>query len=66
MFDKDDRVLTPLGTGTIVYRRMAAPNYSEAETYSVRLDKPAYVLNSNYQPNYAGTIFLASQVKELS
>lgn len=35
---KGDRVKTPSGIGTVVYVRMAAPDYSKPEAVSVKLD----------------------------
>ena len=51
-FTADDRVLTPQGPGVVVYRRMAPPNYVQAEAYSVRLDGRDHV----------GTMFAAADV----
>lgn len=55
--DAGDRVTTPGGPGSVVYRRMAPPSYSEAAVYSVRLDSRAG------DPRYSGTIYPAGQVK---
>lgn len=57
-FEKGDRVMTPGGVGTVYFKRMAPPNYSEVEAYSVKLDKRAN------DPHYAGSMFFAAEVKE--
>ena len=60
MFDQGDRVDTPGGPGTVVYKRMAAPDFVEVAVYSVKLD------NSHYSPNGStGTLYQAKQVKAL-
>lgn len=38
MFDQGDRVKTPKGPGSVVFRRMAPPSFAAAEAYSVQLD----------------------------
>ena len=54
-FKRGDRVLTPGGYGTVMYVRMAAPEFSTPEAYSVRLDKP--------NPGaYTGTVYPANCV----
>lgn len=64
MFDKGDRVMTPLGPGAVAYRRMAPPTYSEVEVYSVCLDSKKAESEKPPFPSYTGTIFKADQVKE--
>lgn len=56
MFDQNDRVHTPQGHGTVVYRRMASPTFSVPEAYSVRLDR------KDGLPGYSGTMFSADDV----
>lgn len=56
LFEPGDRVTTPHGIGTVWSRRMKGPDYTEAASYSVRLDKKAAL------PNYVGTAVLASEV----
>lgn len=58
MFDRGDRVSTPDGFGTVQYRRMLPPNYSDVEVYSVRLDRKAEGSSS-----YTGTIYKAADVR---
>lgn len=60
MFDKGDRVTTPGGLGTVAYKRMAAPDYSQVEVYSVRLDDKSNIRN------YTGTLYLAKEVSHAS
>ena len=59
MFDQGNRVMTPGGAGTVVYRRMKAPDYYEVAAYSVRLDRLSGVVG------YCGNIYLAHEVKAL-
>jgi hypothetical protein len=58
-FDRGDRVMTPGGPATVVYRRMAAPSYTEAAAYSVRLDCRAA------DPTYSGTMYAAGDVRPM-
>ncbi len=37
-FQAGDKVNTPLGPGTVVYLRLAGPEYREAGMYSVALE----------------------------
>ena len=62
MFDQFDRVLTPEGPGTVVYKRMNPPDYCEPAAYSVRLDSPA----APYHTPGAGTVFPAEKVRAFS
>lgn len=55
-FNKGDRVVTPGGVGSVVYCRMAAPNYDTVSVYSVRLD------HTSHNPNYTGTVYPAKDV----
>jgi hypothetical protein len=55
-FDRGDRVLTPGGIGTIVYKRMAPPDYAHAAAYSVYLER------DRARVGYAGTIYPAADV----
>ena len=57
ILDTGVRVLTPNGPGTIAYKRMKAPSYSEPDIYSVKLD------SKKGFPLYSGTIFPAEQIK---
>lgn len=50
------RVTTPRGPGRVAYIRLAPPDYRAVAAVSVVLDSCRLV------PNYAGTIFLASDV----
>lgn len=58
IFQKDERVNTPQGEGVVVYQRMKAPNYSDAEAVSVCLDSKKDWIGLGY----AGTTFLAEEV----
>ena len=51
-----DRVQTPHGPGTVVYQRMAPPDYTEPRAFSVVLDDLAE------KPGYSGTIIAANVV----
>jgi hypothetical protein len=53
-------VSTPLGLGTVVYVRMAPPNFTEMAAVSVALDAK---LN---RAGYTGTMFDADDVSEVS
>lgn len=64
VFDKGDRVMTHLGPGEVVYKRMAPPTYSEVEVYSVRLDSKKAASEQPPFPSYTGTIVKADQVRE--
>lgn len=56
MFDRGDRVMTPGGMGTVVYKRMEAPDYVQVAAYSVKLD------TAIHNPNYTGTLYPAREV----
>jgi hypothetical protein len=61
-FIKGDRVKTPLGNGTVLWKRMAAPDYIEVDCYSIELDtKKAETLVPPF-PYYNGTVFPAEEV----
>ena len=62
MFEKGERVQTPMGSGSIVYSRMGGKNYSEVEAYSVFLDSKKAEMERPPFPSYNGTIFPASDV----
>jgi hypothetical protein len=64
IFDKGDRVSTPAGTGTILYRRMAAPDYNSVAAYSVCLDTKKIESEKPPFPFYSGTIFKAEEVSQ--
>jgi hypothetical protein len=51
-----DRCSCPGGLGTIVYKRMAAPDYTHVAVYSVKLD------NGVYTNGTTGSIYPASEV----
>jgi hypothetical protein len=57
VFSQGKRVTTPNGPGEVVYVRMAGPDYSKAQAYSVKLD------SKKSNPGYTGTMILASDVK---
>jgi hypothetical protein len=59
IFDRGDRVITPGGTGSIIFKRMKPPTFGEVDVYSVRLDSRA-----KEDPFYSGTIYEAEMVKE--
>jgi hypothetical protein len=58
-FTQGERVRTPLGLGTVVYQRLAAPEYREAEAVSVVLD------SERARIDYRGTILPAGDVEPL-
>lgn len=53
---RGQRVNTPKGPGIVNYWRMAAPNYTEMEVVSVRLE------HREQDIGYEGTIFPINQV----
>jgi hypothetical protein len=55
-FSAGDRVLTPAGLATVVYRRYGT-SLGKVEAYSVRLDLRAE------DPRYTGTIYAAADVR---
>jgi len=57
-FDQGDRVMTPGGVGTVKYRRMGSPDYSEVVAYSVVLD------HANHNPLYTGSLYPAKEVSK--
>lgn len=57
-FETGHPVMTPMGTGIIVFKRMSPPNYSEAAAYSVRLD------SRKHETQYSGTMFSANEVQD--
>lgn len=58
-FEKNQRVSTPEGNGSVVYQRLIAPDYRNAIAVSVRLDKRVSDIS------YHGTIFPADKVTPL-
>lgn len=58
-FYAGDRVSTPQGPATVLYRRMSAPDFARVASYSVRLDSKANALG------YSGTLYAAEQVGTL-
>lgn len=63
-FDKGDRVNTPLGAGSVIYSRMAGPDYCSVAAYSVCLDSRKAESEQPPFPSYSGTVFPAEQVTE--
>lgn len=57
-FNQGDRVMTPGGAGEVVYKRMAAPDYTHVAAYSVKLD------HARHNPLYTGSLYPANEVKE--
>ena len=57
MFDKGDRVITPIGAGTVRFRIMKSPDYSEVLSYSVKLDYTDELL-------HVGSMFPAENVSK--
>jgi hypothetical protein len=66
VFKTGDRVTTPLGDGTVVYRRMRAPTYVHADVYSVHLDAWRAESVCASRSTYTGTIFKAEHVEALT
>lgn len=62
-FDKGNRVMTHLGPGTVVYKRMKPPTFSEVEVYSVCLDSKKAASEQPPFPTYTGTIVKAEDCK---
>lgn len=60
IFEKGDVVITPGGQGTVVYRRMAAPDYNTVAAYSVKLDRAS---NDPTSSASLATIYSAEDVK---
>lgn len=58
VFEAQARVITPEGPGTVIYKRMKPPEYSQVAAYSVRLD------SRKDHPGYFGTIYTPDQLKE--
>ena len=63
-FDKGDPVMTPSGPGTVVYKRMASPDYTTVQMYSVALESRVAESAKPPFPSYSGTAFPADQVSE--
>lgn len=57
VYEAQERVITPEGPGTVIYKRMKPPEYSEVAAYSVKLD------SRKDHPNYHGTIYAPDQLK---
>jgi hypothetical protein len=62
-FDKGDRVITPYGVGSVLYKRMAGPDYVEVAAYSVYLDHKKAEAEKPPFPFYNGTICKAEEVQ---
>jgi hypothetical protein len=54
------RVVTPLGSGVVVYVKLAPPDFLEPDVYSVRLDHRA----GQFIHRYQGTVIPAADVKK--
>jgi hypothetical protein len=63
IFDKDQHVITPLGSGVVVYALYNPPDYTEVAAYSVMVFSKFEASLLPPYPNYHGTIFPAEQVK---
>lgn len=64
-FKLGQRVLTPQGTGRIRYIQYSAPEYINPTHINVILDRHSSNFSYNGEdPNYAGIMFSADQVKE--
>jgi hypothetical protein len=61
-FNKGDRVMTPGGAGSVVYKRMRGPTFSEVDVYSVFLDTKKEECLKPPFPSYTGTIYKAEMV----
>jgi hypothetical protein len=61
IFEKNDRVKTPLGPGVVVYKRYGS-NDNEVAAYSVALDHKVAATQVPPFPSYSGTIFAAHDV----
>jgi len=57
LFDKDDEVMTPDGLGTVSFRIMSPPDYTNVQVYSVKLYSKRQMLH------YAGTMYAANEVQ---
>lgn len=64
IFDKGDRVMTPDGPGSVVFRRMGGSFYADVKAYSVCLDHKKAESEKPPFPSYTGTMYPASDVKE--
>lgn len=64
MFDKGDRVNTPNGPGSVIYKRMAGPDYTRVAMYSVCLDYRKAESEQPPFPNYSGSAFPAEEITE--
>jgi hypothetical protein len=63
IFKAKDRVKTPYGVGSIIYTRMAAPNYNEVAAYSVCLDSKLNASRLPPFPFYNGTMCSPEEVE---
>lgn len=64
VYDKGDRVTTPGGSGTVVYRRVLGPDFQQVGHYSVALDHKVAEQDRPPFPSYTGTIYPASEVTD--
>lgn len=65
MFDRGDRVNTPMGYGTVISKRMSAPDYIEVAAYSIFLDSKKEEMEKSPFINYSGTMFIAKDINKL-
>ncbi len=66
--DAGDRVVTPLGAGVVVYRRMQPPEYSRPAAFSVKLDGKEHegTMVSAVDVRWEGWVFDAGRTSKLS
>lgn len=64
VFDRNERVITPLGPGKVISRMMKPPYYTEVASYSVLLDSKVAASEKPPFPTANGTTFKAEDVKE--
>lgn len=64
LFNRGQRVSTHLGAGVVLWRRLKAPEFTEALTYGVFLDSEKDKSNKPPYPTYTGTVVEADKVTE--
>jgi len=64
-FGPGDRVMTPVGPGTVVYVRINPPTFAEVDVYSICLDSRKAESEKPPFPSYRGTVFKAEHVSAL-
>jgi hypothetical protein len=62
IYDVHARVITPHGAGSVLSRRMAPPDYTQAQAYSVLLDSARDAAILPPFPRAAGTMVPAESV----